>query len=380
MLNKLYIILFATSLAFATPIKKYTHIQKTNNKIIINKSTKKNKIKKIVNKTYKVKPGDTIFSIAKKFQVSISDIYKVNHLTSKSTIYPGNILTIPTVTYVQKAEEAVKKNKLTVYKVKKGDTLISIAKKFHMKIEDLIKINHGLKKRSVLSINQEINVYAPKKVLKKRKKQTKYVVKKGDTVWSIAKRFHLTVNEFKLLNPKVKIRALREGDVVNISKDKAIKLAKLKQKRKKRLSGVLARFQKSHPVTSNYSDASANRVVRYAKRFLGTPYVWGASSGRAFDCSGFTQYVFKHAKGRLIPRISRRQAYYGMYVSRRNLRPADLVFFDTSRRRRGYVNHVGIFIGNQKFIHASSAKHRVVITSLNKPFYSQRFMWGRRIY
>jgi len=120
-------------------------------------------------------------------------------------------------------------------------------------------------------------------------------------------------------------------------------------------------------------------VVAYAKRFLGTRYVWGASRPGAFDCSGFTQYVMKHAKGRMIPRVSRRQAYYGRYVTRRNLRAGDLIFFDTSRRRRGYVNHVGIYIGNGKFIHASSGKHRVVITSLNKPFYRQRFMWGRRI-
>jgi len=382
-MNRLYIILFSTTLIFGAHVKRHLIINKDSKEIKIkvsnkNKKNEKNKkIKKIVNKTYKVKLGDTIFSIAKKFQVSISDIYKVNHLTSKSTIYPGNILTIPTVTYVQKAEEAVKKNKLTVYKVKKGDTLISIAKKFNMKLKDLLKVNNGLKKGTTLLVNQEINVYAPKKVLEERKKQTKYVVKKGDTVWSIAKKFNLTVSEFKLLNPKVRIRALKKGDVVNISKEYAIKLAKLKQKHKKRLSGVLAKFQKSHPVETT---DSANRVVRYAKRFLGTPYVWGASSGRAFDCSGFTQYVFKHAKGRLIPRVSRRQAYYGMYVSRRNLRPADLVFFDTSHNRRGYVNHVGIFIGNHKFIHASSAKHRVTITSLNKPFYSQRFMWGRRIY
>ena len=380
MFNKLYIILFSTSLIFAAPTKRYINHNKKVSKIVIKKSkksTKKStKIKKIVKKTYKVKSGDTLFSIAKKFQVSIGDIYKINHLKPTSTIFPGDKLIIPTVTYVQKAEEAVKKNKLTVYKVKKGDTLISIAKKFNMKLKDLLKINHDLKKRKTLSINYEINVYAPKKVLEKRKKQTKYVVKKGDTVWSIAKKFNLTTKEFKLLNPKIKISSIKKGDIVNISKNKAIKLAKIKKKQKKRLSGALEKFQKTHPITSE----SPNRVVRYAKRFLGTPYVWGASSGRAFDCSGFTQYVFRHAKGRLIPRISRRQAYYGKYVSRRNLRPADLVFFDTSRRRRGYVNHVGIFIGNHKFIHASSAKHRVIITSLNKPFYSQRFMWGRRIY
>ncbi len=91
------------------------------------------------------------------------------------------------------------------------------------------------------------------------------------------------------------------------------------------------------------------------------------------------QYVMKKSKGVVIPRVSRRQAYYGKYITRKNLKPGDLIFFDTSKRRRGYVNHVGIYIGNNKFIHASSARHRVIITSLNSPFYRSRFKWGRRI-
>jgi cell wall-associated NlpC family hydrolase len=129
---------------------------------------------------------------------------------------------------------------------------------------------------------------------------------------------------------------------------------------------------------SSYSNASS-KVIRTAKRYLGRRYVWGATGPSHFDCSGFTQYVMKKSKGIKIPRVSRMQAYYGKYVSRKNLKPGDLIFFDTSRRRRGYVNHVGIYIGNDKFIHASSARHRVVITSLNRPFYRARFKWGRRI-
>jgi cell wall-associated NlpC family hydrolase len=87
----------------------------------------------------------------------------------------------------------------------------------------------------------------------------------------------------------------------------------------------------------------------------------------------------RKSKGVKLPRVSRKQAYYGKYVTRSQLKPGDLIFFDTSRRRRGYVNHVGIYIGNGKFIHASSARHRVVITSLNSPFYRARFKWGRRV-
>jgi cell wall-associated NlpC family hydrolase len=377
MFNKVYTILLSTSLLLvAAPnsnkkeSKKYT-ISKKAKKII-----KKDENKKI--KEHTVVSGDTIFSIARKYKVSISDIYKLNKLRPGATIYPGDKLKIPLTGYAQSAQKAVEKNKKTVYKIKKGDTLYSIAKKFNMKLEDLLKLNK-LTKKSILKPGNELTVYAPKKTLEKRKLPTKHIVKKGDTLWSIAKKYNLSLKEIKLLNPKVKTKGLKKGMILKVSKKEAIKLAKLAKKRKNRLKGVLAKYKTKKRYSYKGYDGGNRRIVNYAKRFLGTRYVWGASRPGAFDCSGFTQYVFKRVKGKVIPRISRRQAYYGMYVPRSRLIGGDLVFFDTSRRRRGYVNHVGIYIGNSHFIHASSAKHRVVITSLNKPFYRQRFMWGRRI-
>jgi len=368
MFKKISIILFSSLIAWSAPV---SHINKSSHK-----SSKKS-IKKQSFKQYKVQKGDTLFSIARKFKVSISDIVKLNKL-SNNLIYPGNVIKVPKKSYEQKAKEAVAKNKKTVYRVRKGDTLTSIARKFNMKIEDIRKLNK-FKKGKILRVGSEINVYAPKKVVKKRKKVTKVIVHKGDTLWSIAKKYNLTLKEIRILNPKVRRRGLKKGMILNVSKEKAQKLLKVAKKRKKNLRGRLSRYTKVYSSSGSRVGSSRNSVVRYAKRFVGTPYVWGASSGRAFDCSGFTQYVMKHAKGKMIPRVSRRQAYYGMYVPRSRLIPADLVFFDTSRRRRGYVNHVGIYIGNNYFIHASSARHRVIITSLNKPFYRSRFMWGRRI-
>lgn len=339
------------------------------------KATKTAEVKK---GSYVVKIGDTLFSIARQFKVSISDLVKVNKLKQESLIYPGDVVKIPKTGYEEAAKKAVSKNKKTVYTVKRGDTLYSIAKKYKMKTAKLRKLNN-LIRHPKLKPGMELTVVGTKAVVEKRKIQTKYAVRKGDTLWKIANKFNLTIAQLKLLNPKIRTRALRRGSILNISKKKAIALAKDAKKRKKpsRLSGVLARYQRSS--NSSNSSNSSSSVVSYAKRFLGTRYVWGASRPGAFDCSGFTQYVMKKVKGRVIPRVSRRQAYYGRYITRRNLRAGDLIFFDTSKRRRGYVNHVAIYIGNNMFIHASSAKHRVVITSLNKPFYSQRFMWGRRI-
>jgi cell wall-associated NlpC family hydrolase len=140
----------------------------------------------------------------------------------------------------------------------------------------------------------------------------------------------------------------------------------------------LGREGKSTPNINKSDTNTINHLLQEAKGHLGKRYVWGAIGPWRFDCSGFTSYVCRKS-GIHIPRTSIKQGRVGKKVSRSQLKKGDLVFFDTSRGRRGYINHVGIYIGGQKFIHASSAKRRVVISSLNKRFYKARFKWGRRV-
>jgi hypothetical protein len=122
-----------------------------------------------------------------------------------------------------------------------------------------------------------------------------------------------------------------------------------------------------------------DKIIETAKNFIGTKYVWAANGPDCFDCSGFTKYVFKE-NGITLPRYSGHQAQVGIKVSYNELQKGDLVFFDTEHKFRGKVNHVGIYIGDNKFIHASSAKKKVVITSFNeKPFYKRRFLKGERV-
>ncbi len=122
-----------------------------------------------------------------------------------------------------------------------------------------------------------------------------------------------------------------------------------------------------------------SKIEENAKKFLGYRYVWGATGPNKFDCSGFTQKVFKIV-GINLPRVSREQAKVGKYVSFDALKKGDIVFFDTKRRKTGRVTHVGIYLEDGKFIHASSGGKRVMITSFKKrAFYKNRFLWGRRI-
>jgi len=122
-----------------------------------------------------------------------------------------------------------------------------------------------------------------------------------------------------------------------------------------------------------------DEILETAKEYLGVEYVWAANGPYAFDCSGYTKYVFKQ-NGITIPRYSGNQANVGMKVSFDELQEGDLVFFDTTKKFHKRVNHVGIYIGNNQFIHASSAKKRVTITSFSeKKFYKKRFLLGRRV-
>ncbi len=136
----------------------------------------------------------------------------------------------------------------------------------------------------------------------------------------------------------------------------------------------------SYRPNSNINTQEVIKNIEWdAKSFLGTKYVWGATGPTKFDCSGFTQWVYRDA-GIYLPRVSRDQAKVGQYVSYENLKKGDMVFFDTKKHKKGIVTHVGIYLGNGNFIHASSAAKKVVVYNFNeKPFYKKRFLWGRRV-
>lgn len=116
-------------------------------------------------------------------------------------------------------------------------------------------------------------------------------------------------------------------------------------------------------------------VVRTAFTYRGTRYRYGGSSRGGFDCSGFTRYVYSQ-KGISLPHRAAEQFRHGKPVSKSELKPGDLVFFQTTRRG---ISHVGIYAGNGKFIHASSAKGRVRVDSLTSGYYAARYRGARRV-
>ncbi len=106
-----------------------------------------------------------------------------------------------------------------------------------------------------------------------------------------------------------------------------------------------------------------NAVVNYALRFVGGRYVWGGTDpNTGADCSGFVQYVYRHAAGIELPRVSRDQAKTGRAVSSSDLQPADLIFYTNGS---GTVNHVAMYIGNGQIVHAASTKSGIKIANWN---------------
>ncbi len=120
---------------------------------------------------------------------------------------------------------------------------------------------------------------------------------------------------------------------------------------------------------------SKSDIVAEAKKYIGTPYVWGGTTTKGFDCSGYTQYVMKRC-GITIPRTTTEQYKVGTYVAKSNLQPGDLVFLQNTYREG--ISHVGIYIGDGKMIHASSSKG-VIISDLSSSYYVQHYYGARRI-
>ncbi|MDF9844886.1 lipoprotein Spr [Paenibacillus sp. PastF-1] len=142
---------------------------------------------------------------------------------------------------------------------------------------------------------------------------------------------------------------------------------------KKKLAAALLSFSIMLTIGagSAFADSKMDKVIDKA---IGTKYVSGGVSTNGFDCSGFTMYVFDKI-GINLPHQSGSQYQMGTAISRDNLREGDLVFFNTSGRG---VSHVGIYVGDGKFAHASSSKG-VTISSLSDSYYVNRYVGAKRI-
>jgi len=233
-----------------------------------------------------------------------------------------------------------------------------------------------------------------------------YVVKRGDSLYSIAEKFHLSVEEIQEANDldDTKIRAgqrlaipgidpgdtaaekkkgkkLKPGQIIYLQPPLKAKQEEIegdgkeKREEKKEVSDEVAKVVvRRNEFLAEEKDQQL--LVRVAKAFLGLKYSRGGTNINGMDCSAFVQKVFRIFDIDL-PRTTREQFLVGYTVAREALRIGDLVFFKRGQARR--PGHVGIYIGNGQFIHTSLRKHRVEVNSFENRYFSTRFIGAKRI-
>ena len=287
----------------------------------------------LASKTHVVRKSESLHSIARKYHVSVEELKSINNL-SGTHVEKGARVIIPSHPDAQ-----VKKQKLAEkmknYKVSKGDTLPEIAKKTGVKVADIRRFN-GIKGNRIKS--GQVLALTDKSAAE-------------DSASTSASVNRLQLVNRDLLNEQEFSDTLAE--LTDINSERPVDLAKSLEE----------------------NSAGVNKIKKSAYSFLGARYRFGGNSRNALDCSSFTQQVFREQKVSL-PRTAREQFYVGNEVMRGDLQKGDLVFFQTYAR---FPSHVGIYLGNRKMIHASSRDRRVVISSMDTPYYTSRFLGARRV-
>lgn len=239
------------------------------------------------------------------------------------------------------------------YVVKSGDSLWSIASANGISVDTIKQLN-GLNSdliylNQILTLsNQEvIQSVTPSPATVS---QSEYIIQTGDSLWSIAQKFGTTVDCLKDIN-SITNDTIYVGNTL-----------------------MVCNTSISTTISRSGNCLTGSSVVTKAEQYLGSPYEYGGTSPDGFDCSGFTQYVYSQFQ---IPldRTAASQYTNGIAVSKTNLVPGDLVFFNTNSG----INHVGIYAGDGKFIHSSSGQGKVVYSNLNDEYYTPRYVGARRI-
>ncbi len=291
------------------------------------------------------------------------------------------------------------------YRVKHGDNLAKISKKFGVSIAALKEANQlqsdALKIRQILLIpkSQKTKVAKSKKIT--TAVTASYVVKDGDSLYVIARKTGVSISELKEMND-LRSSRLRIGQRLVLAKPESrgeVAEAPADNVEPTDLSALPdgeedeaedagpagadewanadREKEESAEILGKWESPDERQLfARVAMGFLGAPYRFGGSSVRGIDCSAFVKKIYAFFNISL-PRTAREQARVGKRISRGDLEVGDLVFFNTRRRAFG---HVGIYIGNNEFVHASSGRARVVkVDTLEKPYYNKRFVKAVRL-
>jgi len=287
------------------------------------------------------------------------------------------------------------------HRVKRGETLYSLARQHGVSMKELKRANHlkgdrlsaGLtlriprrgraaghsKDRLAASMPEVSGKTGSVMVADTPAKPSMHVVQGGETLYSLARTYGMGLSDFKKLN-HIKGNRIKVGQelvvpgVTVAEADKANASNGISPDASSETSNVTV----DGPLTTEqmgdglFSDAA---VLDITKRYEGIPYRFGGSGQGGIDCSGFTRSVFD-SYGLELPRSAREQFRIGEPVAKSELKRGDLVFFRTYAR---YPSHVGIYVGDGRFIHMSTSKGEVEITGLDDSYYVSCYLGARRV-
>jgi len=277
----------------------------------------------------------------------------------------------------------------SLYEVKKGDSLYTLSKEFGVSVKKIKEANglqsNALKTRQTLDIPGRNADVSPNKAKSGSKASSYYTVKSGDTLGAIARKTGVPVNRIMGLN-NVRPNSLRIGRKLVLAKPdhsaqkesitddmdddeeeditENVDFAEL-EKEKRKNEELLGKWN---------SPDERKLFIKVATGFLGAPYRFGGSTVRGIDCSAYVRKMYELFDITL-PRTAREQSTVGVTIEKEELEEGDLVFFRTRRP----IGHVGIYIGNNEFVHASRTGKVVRIDSLDRPYFQKRFRCAVRV-
>ncbi|WP_010648196.1 LysM peptidoglycan-binding domain-containing protein [Oceanobacillus massiliensis] len=319
--------------------------------------------------SHKVQSGESLWSIAQQYSTSVNSLKSINKLSS-DIIYPNQVIETSSAksSSSSNSKPTTSTTKSTTYTVKSGDTLSGIASKHGISLSNLMKWNNldttliypgnklVVSKSSTNSSASSSNSTSSSSG--KVASSSVYVVKSGDTLSGIASRNGVTVANLKKWN-SLKSDLILIGQKLNIGESSSD-------------SKVVSSSSSNTPTAD--VDYNVNKLISTAKSLNGTKYVWGGATTSGFDCSGFIYYVYKQA-GMNISRTSA-AGYFDRSFYVNSPQKGDLVFFEGTYKTG--ISHMGIYIGDNQFIHASSSG--VQITSLSNSYWKSHFDSYKRFY
>jgi cell wall-associated NlpC family hydrolase len=385
-------------------------------------------------KSHEVLAKETLYGIAKQYNITIGDLYKINPNLEKEGLKKGQIIKIPQtvsqdLVITKEPEKAIegknpnvaknnipkeeivvttkKEEKISIpnqgieYEVLPKESYFSIAKKHQISVVDLQKANSNLGTKS-LKVGQKIIVpvksdvfsnltkekaieknevsILPQAVIEEKKSEIEitHEVLPKETKYGIAKQYGITIAELEKQNPN-STKKLLVGSVLKIRSSKIIEVNVPVP-----ANPVVVKEESDNKdfdsnVNRVYDTAFVDQLIATASENIGTRYRSGGTTKEGFDCSGLMCYTFANSDIKL-PRSSIEMAAYGSIVEIENAQKGDLIFFKTNRR--GRINHVGMIVevleDEIKFIH--SATHGgVIISSTKESYYEKNLVQVNRV-